>query len=692
MGAIPTEKEVCMRRFVLIPLLLLLATAFAMAQSKSEPQKETQPKPIRALDLSALDKTANPCTDFYQYACGGWIAQNPIPADQPAWGRFNELSDNNLLILRSILEKAEIEKPGRSALDQKIGDFYASCMDEKAIDAKGLAPLEPELKRIDAITSKAELPAYLAQAHVDGINSLFNFGAEPDAKNASMTIAGTDQGGLGLPDRDYYLKTDPKSVQLRTEYQAHVQKMLELAGVKPEVAAADAKAVMTIETELAKASMSRVDRRVPSNTYHKMTVKELQALSPDFNWNEYIVGLHTPAFDSLDVSVPGFVKGFNGVLADNSLSDIKAYLTWHAIHSAAGMLPTAFVNETFNFYGKELTGAKQLRPRWKRCVGATDGALGEDLGQAFVAQTFGPDGKARMLDMVKRLEASLHQDIQTLPWMTETTKKQALIKLAAIQNKIGYPDHWRDYSALKIVRGDALGNTTRAAIFESRRELNKIGKPVNKNEWGMTPPTVNAYYNPLENNINFPAGILQPPFFDKNASDASNFGGIGAVIGHELTHGFDDEGRHYDAQGNLKDWWTEKDSKAFDERTACLVNEYDGFSPIPGVHLNGKLTLGENTADNGGVRIALNALETKDGKGGKSIDGFTPEQQFFLGWAQVWCQSTRPEFSRMLANVDPHSPGQFRVNGVLGNMTAFQKAWGCKVGQPMVRANACRVW
>jgi putative endopeptidase len=673
---------------------ILFSSSLLFAQTTPAPAVgTTQPKPIKSFDLSAMDKSADACTDFYQYACGGWMKANPIPSDQAIWGRFDELDQNNQIILRKILEKSSTADPKRNPNDQKIGDYYASCMDESAIEQKGTAPLKPELDRVAAIKSKADVPAYLAGAHLAGGRAFFRFGSEPDMKNADMMIANTDQGGLGLPERDYYFKDDPKSVELRAKYVKHVQNMFQLLGQQPEQAAARAKVVMDIETALAKVSLDNVSRRDPQRLYHKMSRADLAKLSPAFDWNKYVVALKTPSFDSLNVYVPDFVKGFNDVMQAQSLDNLKTYMTWQLIHANAPMLPRRFVDENFDFNNRILTGQKEIRPRWKRCVSYTDGDLGEALGKAYVEQTFGAEGKQRMLDMVHNIEKAMDTDIKELPWMTDETKKQALVKLVAISNKIGYPDKWRDYSKLNIVRGDAIGNSLRANDFESHRQLDKIGKPLDKSEWGMTPPTVNAYYNPQENNINFPAGILMPPFFDKSEDEATNYGAIGAVIGHELTHGFDDEGRQFDAKGNLTDWWTPKDAAAFTERAQCIVDEYSGFTAVDDVKLNGKLTLGENTADNGGLRIALMALRSvMDQKQLKAQDDFTPEQRFYLGFAQVWCTNTSPEMSRMLAQVDPHSPGKYRVNGVVSNSDDFQKAFNCKAGQPMVSQNKCRVW
>jgi len=649
-------------------------------------------------DATALDRNIDPCVDFYQFSCGNWIKNNPIPPDQSSWGRFNQLSEHNRMVLHDILEKAEKVTPNRSSNEQKIGDYYASCMDEATINQKGVAVLNRDFDLIAALKSKEELPALLGHLHRERINTLFGFDSTPDFKDAKMMIAEADQGGLSLPDKDYYLKTDAKSVEQQKQYVQHVTNMLKLLGDSPEKAAAEADAVMKIETALAKGSMDRVARREPSNVYHKMSAAEWQALTPAFSWPKYLTDVGAPAVTSLNVAVPDFFKALETELKDVSLDDLKTYFRWHVVHAAAAtnVLPDAFVNENFEFFSKTLRGAKELQARWKRCVAGVNGDLGEALGEVYVEKNFPPEAKERTLEMVHALEEALRQDITTLPWMTEATKKQALIKLEAIRNKIGYPNKWRDYSSLTIVRGDALGNSLRSNEFEAQRELNKIGKPRDTQEWGMTPPTVNAYYDPTENDINFPAGILQPPFYDFKADDGVNFGGIGAVIGHELTHGFDDEGRQFDKEGNLKDWWTPEDAKAFEERAQCLVKEYDSFVAVDDVHVNGKLTLGENTADNGGLRIAdmalQSALEKKPQEKDEKFDGFTEEQRLFLGWGQVWCQNQTDQISRLLALTNEHSPGKNRVNGVVRNMPEFRRAWGCKSGAPMVPENACRVW
>ncbi len=663
--------------------LLTLAAVTALAQTAKTP----------GFDISALDKTADPCSDFYQYACGTWMKNNPIPSDQAIWGRFNELQERNREILRDILEKAAAQDASRSALEQKIGDFYASCMDEKRIDAQGLAPIRPELARIAALADKRALTDEIVRLHKLGVDALFSFSSGQDFKDSNEVIAQADQGGLGMPDRDYYFRTDPKSVELRKQYVAHVEKVFELLGDSPAQAAAKAQTVMELETGLAKGSLDVVARRDPAKVYHKMTDRELESLTPSFAWPRYFAGVGTPPVHSLNVAVPDFFKQMEALIDTAPLESWKTYLTWQLLHASSPLLPTPFVNANFDFYGHTLRGVKELRPRWKRCVALTDEALGEALGRKYVERTFGAEGKERTLKMVGALERSLGDDIRQADWMTPATKQKAIEKLHAITNKIGYPDKWRDYSSVKIVPGDALGNNARATEFEFKRQLAKIGKPVDRAEWQMTPPTVNAYYDPQMNNINFPAGILQPPFYDNHLDDAVNFGAIGAVIGHELTHGFDDEGRQFDAQGNLRDWWTPEDAKQFDERAACFVNQYSSFTAVDDVKLNGKLTLGENTADNGGLRISAMALAAMlAGKTVPEIDGFTPEQRFFLAWGQIWCQNATPEALRLQATTNPHSPGRERVNGVVQNMPEFRKAFACQAGQPMVREPACRVW
>jgi putative endopeptidase len=683
-----------MRTIAVLLAWIALAALLAFAQTTSDTKSVSKPAPGFSLDT--IDKTADPCVDFYQYACGNWIKNTEIPADQPEWVSFIELDERNKDVEREILEKAAVESPSRSAIEQKIGDYYSACMDEKAADAKGLDPVKRELERVMAVKDKQALIDTIAHNHMIGANALFNFYSHPDLHNADQVIAYIDQGGLTLPDRDYYIKDDAKQVEMRKHLVDYITEVFTLAGQSPAKAADSAQTVLRIETALAKAQMDRTLRRDPKNRDHKMKTDDALALAPNFYLSRYFKDVNAPSFAELNVSNPEFFKQVNGVIESESLDGLKTYVTWHVLNATAPWLSKPYVDANFKLR-QALTGQAENQARWKRCVDATDEALGEALGEKYVDVTFGAEGKARMLKMVDALEKSLDQDIQQLSWMSDETKKQAKMKLDAIRNKIGYPDVWRDYSSLTIERSDLIGNFLRANEFEAKRQIAKIGKPLDRKEWGMTPPTVNAYYSPPLNEIVFPAGILQPPFFDKKMDDAVNMGGIGVVIGHELTHGFDDQGRKYDPQGNLRDWWTEQDGKEFEERAGCVATEYGNFVAVDDLKLNGKLTLGENTADNGGARIALAALEQmiaqdKTGKSAEKIDGYTPEQRFFLGFGRVWCEKRRPEFSRMLVKVDPHSPGKYRVNGVVQNMPEFQKAWGCKAGQPMVAQNACHVW
>ena len=655
----------------------------------AEPVDKPGPRRVPGFDVNALDQSVNACSDFYQFACGGWRARNPVPPDRARWGRFDELQERNQAALRTILDKAK-----SSAADRQIGDYYTACMDEKGIESMGLRPVKATLDRIAGLKTTAELAGEVARLHAQGVPVLFGFGAQQDFKDATRVIAAVDQGGLGLPDRDYYLKDEPRFADVRKQYVPHVARMLELAGDSRESALEAARQVMEIETALARASLERARRRDPANVYHMTKRAELAALTPSFGWDAYFAAVAAPPVAELNVSWPDFFKGLQAVIAGTPIGAVKSYLRWHTLRSASPLLPAAFVNENFAFYGKTLTGAKELRPRWKRCVQLVDDHLGEALGQRYVEATFGAEGKERMSKMVAALERALEKDIRELPWMTDATRRQALAKLAAIPNKIGSPDRWRDYRLLKVARNDALGNAERAEAFELRRQMAKIGQPVDRGEWLMTPPTVNAYYMPLQNNINFPAGILQPPFFERAMDDAVNFGAVGSVIGHELTHGFDDQGRKFAANGDMADWWTAEDAAEFEKRAACFVEQYGAYTVAGGeVKLNGKLTLGENTADNGGVRIAYMALQ--DTLAGASVpprDGFTPEQRLFLAWGQIWCQNETEESARLRAQTDPHAPGRYRVNGVVSNMPEFQKAFACPAGSPMVRENACRVW
>jgi putative endopeptidase len=643
------------------------------------------------LDAASMDTSVDPCTDFFAYSCGRWIKKNPIPPDQTSWSVYAKLEDDNKSILREILESSASPAGRRDDVTQKIGDYYAACMDEKAINAAAIKPLQPLLDQIQQMHYKRDIAGVTA-AMVSS-DALFRFRSDQDYKDATQVIAEADQGGLGLPDRDYYLKTDAKSVELRKAYVTHLQKMFELLGDKPAEAATEAQTVMRIETALAKGSLTRVERRDPRKLYHKMTTRQLSALNPSFQWKIYFDKVGLLSVEALNVETPGFFKTLNMELKNETLASWKTYLRWHLINANAPFLSSDFVNADFDFYGKTLQGAQELEPRWKRCVGYVDNDLGEALGQAYVARAFSPDAKQRAQKMVTEIEDAMGRDIESLPWMTSTTKQLALEKLHAVANKIGYPGRWRDYSALTIARDDEMGNVLRSREFEFHRQLVKIGKPVDRGEWQMTPPTVNAYYDPQMNDINFPAGVLQPPLFDARSDAAPNFGDTGATMGHELTHGFDDEGRQFDAHGNLRDWWTAEDAKAFEQRARCISDQYSQYVIVDDIKINGKLTLGEDIADLGGVILAHMAWQD-DTKGLRSepLEGFTPEQRFFIAYGQSWCASTRDETKRLRATVDPHSPDKYRANGVVSNLPEFQEAFHCKAGSPMVRENRCRVW
>jgi endothelin-converting enzyme/putative endopeptidase len=651
------------------------------------------PGPAVGVDLSALDPKTSPCDDFYQYACGGWMASHPIAPDLPMRGAFTELLERNLAILRSILEKDAVESPARTPVQREIGDYYAACMDEQTIEARGTAPLQPDLDRIAGLTDKAALPDLLARLHLIGTDAFFSLSSQQDDKNAAQMLAIVDQSGLGLSDRDDYLRDDPKTAEQRRLYVEHVRKMLTLLGEPADRAAADAAAVMDVETGLAKVSLDLVSTRDPEKVYHKLSVKDLQALTTGFSWDRYFKGISAPPLAEVNVTVPDFFRGMDALIAKTDLPALRSYLRWRLVHAAAGLLPRAFVDESFAFYGKTIQGAKELPPHWKRCVQRTDNALGEALGQEYVAQTFGDEGKARMRAMVQALKKAMQKDLETVPWMTPATRRAALVKLAAIDEKIGYPDHWLDYSSIRIDRHDALGNAERGREFEFRRSLRKIGKPVDRGEWPLSPPAVNAGYRPQLNDVSFPAGILQPPFYARGGDDAFNLGAVGAFIGHELTHGFDDTGRQYAANGDRQDWWTPEDQKEFEQRASCILDQTSRYTAVGDVKLNGRLDLGETIADNGGMRLAYMVLrDSLAGKPGAEVQGFTPEQRFFLGWGQIWCENNTPEFSRWLALNNPHPPGRYRADGVVSNMPEFQQAFRCKTGAPMAPANRCRVW
>jgi putative endopeptidase len=647
-----------------------------------------------SLDLTAMDQSIDPCVDFYQYSCGGWQKRNAIPPDQTSWSVYGKLYQDNLTYLRGILEQAATAKD-RDAVTQKIGDFYASCMNEALVEKLAAKPMQPDLDAIQGLKNTKQLAPLLAQLQMQGVGALFDLGPLQDPDDSDRMIVGIDQGGLALPDRDYYLKDDAKSKETRERYLQHVQKMFELLGDSPEVAQTNAATVMRMETSLAKASLSRVDRRDPYKLKHKMTVAELYKIAPDFEWNAYFSGSGVPKFETLNVAWPDFFKDVNAQVGSASIADWQTYLRWHVAHSRAPFLSSAFVNENFEFYRKYLRGASELQPRWKRCVQYTDNNLGEALGQAYVRATFGPDLKASTLQMTQQIEDAMAVRIQQLEWMSPATKQQALVKLKAIRNKVGYPDKWRDYSSVKIVAGDFYGNDMRAAEFENKRQLAKVGQPVDRTEWDMTPPTVNAYYNPQMNDINFPAGVLQPPLYDVKMDAAPNYGNTGSTIGHELTHAFDDEGRQFDAKGNLKDWWTEQDADQFVKHANCVVDQYAQYVVVDDIHINSKLTEGEDVADLGGTILAYIAWknDTRNATLEKQ-DGLTPDQRFFIGFAQWACENQRPENLRVMALTNPHSPGRDRINGVVVNMPEFGQAFGCKAGQPMVKPadKVCRVW
>jgi predicted metalloendopeptidase len=651
--------------------------------------------PMSSVDKAAMNPSIDPCADFYQYACGNWMAKNPLPADRSRWGRFAELQDRNERVLLDIVQRAASLKTVPGSVEQKIGDAFASCMNTAAIEKKGLDPIKPELERIETMASASDVAAEIARLHSQGVRVVFTFDSQPDAKDSTRTIANLGQGGLSLPDRDYYLKTGARFDEIRKRYVEHVTRMFSLAGESAGAAAQDAQMVLEIETVLAGASVDRVTLRDPAKSYHIMTKPELALLLPAMDWDLYLQGVGAPAFDTLNVAQLGFLKQIGDALPSESLDAFKAYFEYHLLHARATRLPKAFEDEDFDFWQRTLTGQAQPRPREFRCVQFVDRGLGDLLGQKYLETAFGADAKARIAELVGNLDKAMGEDIRTLPWMGDETRKAAIAKLNAITNNVGYPRKWRDYGNVAISSDDFYGNAVGMAESQHQRQIDKIGKPTDRAEWNMTTPTVNAFYSPEHNSINFPAGILQTPFFDARRDPAVNYGAIGSVIGHEMTHGFDDEGRKYDGNGNLRDWWTAADGAEFEKRAACIASEYSGFTSVDDVKLNGRLTLGENTADNGGLRIAYMALQNAlDGTNAKrdKLDGFTPEQRFFVGFAQVWCENTRPEELRSRAVTDPHSPGRFRVDGTVVNMPEFQQAFACKAGQPMVHADSCRVW
>jgi endothelin-converting enzyme/putative endopeptidase len=690
-----------LRRLVLASAASLLALgAAASAQQAAPPAASGPEKPLPSIDLSSIDRSADPCTDMYKFACGKFQANHPIPADQSGVDPFWVLYNVDTQELNGILQKAEVGGAERSPDEQKIGDYFKACKDTDAINAAGLKPIQPLLDKIDALNGtpagRAQLASLIGEFQRIGIDVFFSYGEQQDFKDATKQIAMASQGGLGMPEKDYYLRTGEKDIKLRQDYLEHVAKMLTLAGSSPEQANKDAQGVMDLETTLAKASMGVVELREPEKIYHLQPVATFEAAVPGFNFTAFEDAIHSPHVTEINNSTPEFWAAMMDQINKADIETIKGYLRYHLLTTLHANLPKALDDENFNFYGRALEGQPEQRARWKRCSTAVNSAIGEALGKVYVSQYFAGDSKAKTLEMVHDIEAAMGRDLDQLDWMSADTKKKAHEKLADVANKIGYPDKWRDYSKLSIIPTDAVGNAMRATAFENDRLLNKIGKPVDHQEWGMTPPTVNAYYDPSMNDINFPAGILQPPFYDRKVDIAINYGHIGAVIGHELTHGFDDEGRKFDGKGNLDNWWTAADLKNFEARTDCLVNEYNGFTAVDDVKVNGKLTLGENTADNGGALLAFMAYmqRAKDEHidTNQKIDGFTGPQRFFIGYTQNYCENTRPESIRNQVLTDPHSPDHFRVNGVLVNQPAFADAFGCKKGTPMVPVKACRVW
>ena len=673
----------------------LIASA-SFAQSNPAPVRPLDALPYTpSLDVPSMDRGADPCGDFYQFTCGGWIANNPIPPDQAAWSVYGKLEEDNVQYLWGVLEDAAKPRADRTAVQQKIGDYFAACMNTPAIETLGAKPLQPLLDEIHAIRSRKDLAAFLAKEHQRNYSSgwLFGFGADQDFGDATQVIAFAHAGGLSLPDRDYYTKSEKRSKEIRQKYLQHVTRMLQLIGESKEQAAKDAKTVMRIETGLGKASLTRVEQRDPYNLYHKMTRAELTMLTPSFDWNRYLADSGIPNVSTINVTEPKFFKAVETEIKDVPLADWKTYLRWHAVHARAPYLSNKFVSEDFDFYRKTLRGVTEMPPRWKQCVRYVDRDLGEALGQEFVRRTFTADTKQRTVDMTRRIETAMENEIKALDWMTDATKQRAMEKLHSIANKVGYPDRWRDYSTVDVKPGDFYGNATRATVFESIREIAKIGKPVDRGEWGMTPPTVNAYYNPQMNDINFPAGVLQPPLFDPKLDDAPNYGNTGSTIGHELTHGFDDEGRQFDANGNLKDWWTPEDAKAFEERVQCVRDQYAQYPIVDDIKINSKLTSGEDVADLGGTLLAYIAWQDAiQNQRLQPMDGFTPDQRFFIGFAQWACENQRPENLRANAITNPHSPGQYRINGIVSNMPEFKRAFKCGDKAPMVREKACKIW
>ena len=657
------------------------------------------PQPLKAmpyspsLDVTSLDRTADPCQNFYKFTCGGWEKNNPIPADQAAWSVYAKLANDNQQFLWGVLEE-DAKLTNRTPVQQKVGDYFAACMNTAAIDALGYQPVLSELGKIDALKTRAEVFAVLPSLHHEFPgNFFFGSGTGQDSIDSSTVIVELVAGGLGLPDRDYYTKTDEQSVKIREQYAAYIQQVLSLTGESAEQAKADSDATLRIETALAHASLTRVERRDPHKTYHMETVQELSKLTPSIDWPHYFEVQGAPGVTRLNVTQPDFMKALEAELATEDVAALRGYLRFHLVTAAAPYLAQPFDQANFDFFAKTLRGVQAMPPRWKTCTRAVDRNLGEALGQEFVRRTFTADTKAKTQRMTEQIETAMQHEIENLDWMSPATKAEALRKLHAIRNKIGYPATWRDYSALDVKPDNYFGDVLRAARFEDARQWHKLGKPVDLNEWGMTPPTVNAYFNSQMNDINFPAGVLQPPLYDPKEDDAPNYGNTGATIGHELTHAFDDEGRKFDAKGNLRDWWTPEDAKGFEDRISCVRSQYANYVIVDDIHINSKLTSGEDVADIGGTLLAYIAWKKQtEGQTLASADGFTPDQRFFVGMAQWACENQRPENERVSAITNPHSPGFARINGVVSNMPEFQKAFGCKAGQAMVHAPTCRVW
>lgn len=692
-------------RCLTVLILLCLSCTLLFGQNRTD--SDSSP-PLQHFNPDQVDHSLDPCSDFFEYACSNWIKANPIPADQAASGTFSKLAVWNISAVRVTLEDAA-KATNPTPAEQKAGDYYASCMDDATINKLGIAPLQPELDRIAKLHDKSQLPELVASIHqiirpanlnfVDAQypGVLFGIYAMPDFDNASAMLAALDQSGMGMPAREFYLNDDAKSKEIRANYVSHITKMLELSGESEAQAAEDAQSVLTIETGLAKAAMDIVARRDPKNQNNKMTLQQVQALTPAFNWSHYLAAMHAPSSPEYIVLAPDFFRGMDKLIDSQSVEQWRAYLRYSTLRMMAPFLSNTFFNEFFDFFGRQLLGATKVQPRWRRCSQSADADLGDAVGQAYVAKYFPPQDKERMQEMAKAIETALHQEIDAASWMSPQTKELANAKLSAQIDKIGYPDHWIDYASVVIKRDDFLGNGERAAHFEIDRRMAKFGKPADRYAWGMTPPTVNAYEDAQTNTINFPAGILQPPFFDSAQIDAVNYGAIGVVIGHEITHGFDDQGRKFDAEGNLKDWWTPADAANYNKRDQCIQNEYTQEVPEAGVKQNGKLSAGEDTADNGGIHLALSALESTLKAQGKTLDSPTPDgltelQNFFLSFANIWCGAFRPAAARTAVMTQGHSLPRYRVNNTLGNMPEFAHAFGCHAGQAMVHANQCRVW